>query len=507
MDPGPAKMGTSAPQRWLPSLVSGGLLTLAVAVAARIAELPIQWVPGGDSDEINVLTLIVGIMLPACLFWWLLVGRSGRAGILRGGVTGVLVACLSYPAVALVAEFLQPDWQSRSGAPLLLERLAHVLELSGFGLLTTGFATTIVLALVGMLTGAVEGHLAKPRRPTDAAEWPRRITSHAFQALAFGATAVVILLVAAFIWLSLLPIEPLSPQGGAPPAASYADAIVAFAALRERESAMALHPRCGSMLLTHGQKVERVVVFFHGLTNCPAQADELAPFFFAEGYNVLVPRLPGHGEADPLTMALADITAENLADTAASSIALAHGLGEDVIVLGLSAGGTMAAHQAQNDGTIATSLAVAPFFAPSIVPQWAAPAATNLLLRMPNLMVWWDPRAPYSSQEMDYAYPRFATHALAQIMRLGRIVSTEARADAPLTPHIGFLLNEADLAINNRLAQRVAAAWRGHGHPVELEVIPYAKRLPHDLIDPRQADAAVDIVYPILAEMISSSSP
>lgn len=504
-NPGRTNIGAQA-QRWLVSLVAGCLLTLAAAMAALLAGIPIQWVPNGDSGNINILTLSAGIMLPACLLWWLLVTRRDRGGVLRGGVTGVLVACLSYPSVTLLAEFLQPDWQSRSGVPSLLERLEHVLALSGFGLLTTGFAATMVLALAGMLAGVIQDRLFG-RRPMDSgAARPQGIFSRAFRALVFCATAMVVMLVASFLWLSLLPIDSISAQANHPPAATHEDAIATFTALREREAGMELHPRCGSKLLTHGEKVEHIVIFFHGLTNCPAQADELAPFLFAQGYNVLVPLLPGHGRADPLTLALADVTAEDLVDTAASSIALAHGLGQDVIVLGLSAGGTMASHEAQHDGTIGTSVAVAPFFAPGIVPQWAAPAATNLLLRLPNLMVWWDPRAPYSSPEMDYAYPRFATHALAQIMRLGQIVCLEANAGAPRTPHIGFLLNDADLAVHNGFAQRVAAAWRGHGHAVDVQVLPDTKRLPHDLIDPRQADAAVDIVYPLLVEMMPPGS-
>lgn len=500
------KIGT--PQRWLLSLVAGCLLTLAAVTATFVAEIPIQWVPNGDSGQITVLTLAAGVMLPACLLWWLLVARTGRGGMLRGGVTGVLVACISYPSVTFLAEFLQPDWQSRSGAPALVERLEHVLELSAFGLLTTGFAATILLALVGMLTGAVLGHISGRGLPANAgAARSRGLVGRAFQALAFCAAAVVMLLAGVFLWLSLLPIERISAQADYPPAISHADAITAFTALREREAGMALHPRCGSKLLSHGEKVERVVVFFHGLTNCPAQADELAPFLFEQGYNVLVPLLPGHGQADPLTLALADVTAEDLVDTAAMSIALAHGLGNDVIVLGLSAGGTMASHQAQHDGTIGTSVAVAPFFATGIIPQWAAQAATNLLLRLPNLMVWWDPRAPYSSPEMDYAYPRFATHALAQIMRLGQIVYIEANVEPPRAAHVGFLLNEADLAIHNGFAQRVAAAWRGHGHAVDVQVLSSTKRLPHDLIDPRQSGAAVDIIYPMLVKMISSGGP
>lgn len=72
------------------------------------------------------------------------------------------------------------------------------------------------------------------------------------------------------------------------------------------------------------------MIFFHGLTRCPAQADELADRLFAMGYNIYIPRLPGHGEADPLTLSLREVTAEQLAGLAEDSISLGRGLGDEV---------------------------------------------------------------------------------------------------------------------------------------------------------------------------------
>ena len=40
-----------------------------------------------------------------------------------------------------------------------------------------------------------------------------------------------------------------------------------------------------------------------------------------------------------------------------------------------------------------------------------------------------------------------------------------------------------------------------------LRVLPQSDGLPHDLIDPRQPDAAVDIIYPMLLEMMSADAP
>ena len=120
------------------------------------------------------------------------------------------------------------------------------------------------------------------------------------------------------------------------------------------------------MLLTHGAKVGKVVVYFHGLTNCPGQADKLAPQLFALGYNVYVPRWPGHGEGGP------DDAVAGRSDRGSrwwraptDAIDLAQGLGDEVIVIGMSAGGTMTALGGAVSRRCHRHLAVSPFLGPA----------------------------------------------------------------------------------------------------------------------------------------------
>jgi esterase/lipase len=330
-------------------------------------------------------------------------------------------------------------------------------------------------------------------------------------AFIFGGLIViaVVFLAGAFLWLSWLPIDAQNFSARTTEtvsASTYTDAISDFRKVRAGEATMSLHPLCGSTLFTHGKKVARAVVFFHGLTNCPAQADKFAEQLFALGYNVYIPRLPGHGEADPLTLALAQVTAEDLAGTAVDAVNLAGGLGDEVVVVGLSAGGIMSAWLAQNNSQADKAVLVAPFFGPGVVPSWALRAATNLLLLAPNMMIWWDASETDGNPAMDYAYPRFATHALAQVMRLGLIAEAGARTNSPAVSAIGVLLNEADESVNNQLTEDIVAAWRDHGQEVALYILPSSRNLPHDLIDPRQEDADIEFVYPLLNDMISRQS-
>ncbi|WP_127751644.1 hypothetical protein [Devosia sp. 1566] len=177
-----------------------------------------------------------------------------------------------------------------------------------------------------------------------------------------------------------------------------------------------------------------------------------------------------------------------------------------MIITGLSAGGTITTFETQNDSTLAGAISVAPFLGPAFLPPWATQAATNLLLLLPNMMLWWNPETPYSSPRMPYVYPRFATRAVAELMRLGRITAAQAGWEAPAAQGIGFLLNEADHSVNNAQARQLVAQWREDGRTVDLRFLPQADGLPHDVIDPREPHGAVSIVYPILLDMIAVDS-
>jgi F0F1-type ATP synthase membrane subunit c/vacuolar-type H+-ATPase subunit K len=490
---------------WFNSLAAGLFLAFVALVVAPIAGLDVRWTPGSDGGGITAIVLFVGVLGTGWVLWALLPARPGGHSIRRGGIVGVLTACLSYPVVLLLAEFFQADWQSGADATTIFGRIVQVLVLAGLALLTTGFLAVLLLGLAGIVAGAIEGRTA-PAAPDQTSRRPS-LAGRIIRAFSYVVLGLVALLTLSFFGLSFWPIEPIAAPTPPAAATTHDEALEAFALIEAEEATLDLNPRCKTSLLTHGRKVKGVVIFYHGLTNCPAQADELAPMLFALGYNVLVPRLPGHGMADSMTLALADVDAEDFVATAETATALAHGLGEEVIVTGLSAGGAITAYQAQSDAELASSISMAPFLAPGGAPGWSIPAATNLILLLPNLMLWWDPRSPYpSSPPMDYAYPRFATHALAEVMRLGLVVSGAAKGEAPSAPHVGMLLNAADRSINNTVAEGLAASWEGNGVAVDLRMLPEALGLPHDMVDPRQATANTDVVYPVIVEMISAGT-
>ena len=71
-------------------------------------------------------------------------------------------------------------------------------------------------------------------------------------------------------------------------------------------------PGCGTIFLSHGRPTDHVIVFLHGLTNCPAQFDSLGRLCFERGATVIIPRLPRHGMADRMTDELSRSDANEL---------------------------------------------------------------------------------------------------------------------------------------------------------------------------------------------------
>lgn len=253
--------------------------------------------------------------------------------------------------------------------------------------------------------------------------------------------------------------------------------------------------------LDHGSKTPWCVVLFHGLTNNPHQFRELAPQIFAKGANVLVPRMPYHGYADRMTTALANLTAEDLITAGNAAVEEAKALGDNVAVLGLSMGGVISAHLAQFRDDIAVSVPIAPDFGLLRFPRWLTAILSRVFLKLPNLFLWWDPRVKGAILP-DTAYPRFATHALMQNLRLGGIVYDAAATTACKAGRVSIVVNPRDPGVNNAAAFETVKRWKDLcSGTVEYIEIPGLK-VNHDIIDPGNPDQQTAIVYPKLIEVL-----
>jgi len=284
------------------------------------------------------------------------------------------------------------------------------------------------------------------------------------------------------------------------PASSYAQAIERARAFMARDDASVMR-RARTALHVHGERRPLAVVLLHGYTNSPAQYATFAPLLVQRGINVFVPRMPEHGYADRMTKALAHLTAEMLVASASQALDIACGLGREVAVLGISMGGTLAAHAAQFR-SIARAVPVAPEFALLKLPHPLSRLAAGALRALPNFFLWWDPRVG-ERQTPATAYPRFSSRALAQTLRVGDAVYGAARREDPLAGRIVTVVNRADPAVNNKTTKSVSDEWAGRCggervRYVELSDLPTN----HDIIDPENALARTDMVYPKLLEAL-----
>lgn len=476
------------------NLLAGLLLTVGGLVAARFIGVQVAGLYDSTDGQLTWGALIAGIFIAGTLCWWLLVGTAQQPSLLRGGTAGAMAGLLSYPVVVAITAVFQ---RLPAGAGIV-DRLVAIAEISVFAIATTGFAAILVMAIAGALCALLLRRLYPDYREAQG------LALRLIRGLAATLGVLALVLMSVFVWLTLMPLDrgTLADPRMPGPAMSHDQAVAAFEAVLAAEAKLPLHPRCASKLLTHGSRQVEAIVFLHGVTNCPAQADELAPMLFDLGYNVYVPRLPGHGEADQMTYALAPLTAEDYVATTEEAIEIGRGLGDRVIVIGLSAGGALTMWSAQYRSDVQHTIAMAPFLGPNVVPAWANRAATNLLLLLPSMMLTWNPLEPMGPPDMDYAYPRVPTRALAQFMRIGEVVADSARTTAPAAQGLGVMVNEADYAVNNALARQVVELWRTHGRGVDLKVLPVSMRLLHDLIDPRQVDANTELVHKLLLEML-----
>jgi esterase/lipase len=295
--------------------------------------------------------------------------------------------------------------------------------------------------------------------------------------------------------------EPGTVQ--ADPATDYETAMTRFAQVQAQEKAdETLNPVCRSKLLTHGSKTERVIVLMHGMTNCPQQFVDLAPRFYQQGYNVLMPRMPRNGLADANTDALKYLTATELRDSTNTWVDIARGLGEHVTYLGLSVGGLMAAWVAQYRSDVNKAVIIAPSF--TISPRMGvglSKATMRLFLILPNVMTQ---RIMPFKDGPDHNYLGFATRGLGEMMRFGFTVYDASRTSRAAAQSVLVITNAADAAVNNKIVQQVAQRWQANGLE-RLDTYEFDARykLLHDLIDPGQRDQKVDVSYPILLDLIT----
>ena len=283
------------------------------------------------------------------------------------------------------------------------------------------------------------------------------------------------------------------------PATRFREAEQRIEALQNRPIPSPLNPVSQTIFLSHGVRTQRAVLLLHGYTNSPHQFRQLGQRFFEQGCNVLIPRMPHHGLAQRRNNALGKLTGEELVQYATEVCDIAIGLGEELTVMGLSAGGVLTGWLAAQRDDIDTAVLISPALGATGQSIRGIALLTRFALAMPNFNIWWGKRGDMSGES--HTYPRWATRGLAHIFRVGIVVQRTARRCPPLAKQLALVINENDAAISHPAEERLARDYERNGVGLKRYVFPKSADLDHDVIDPTHEKANIELVYPVLLEL------
>jgi len=305
-------------------------------------------------------------------------------------------------------------------------------------------------------------------------------------------------LLAIVILLALVPAGSGDLQPAADPADGYAEAERRVSEIQAGEEGRVCD-ECGTRLYSHGGRTDAVVVLIHGLSNSPRQFQEMGEQLYMAGYNVYIPRMPYHGLASHDVSELSRIRVNDLVGYADESVDIAAGLGDRVIVAGLSGGGSVVAWVAQNRGDVDKAVLIAPLVGIKQLPGFANGLFVNLFTRLPGI----DMASP-SEPEREHVYRGQSSRGVAEYLLLARGVVGQAREAPPAVDDITVIINGADDQVNNGMVESLAERWRGSGATITTYEFPGELGLPHDVIDVSNPDADTQVTYPAIIGLIES---
>lgn len=270
--------------------------------------------------------------------------------------------------------------------------------------------------------------------------------------------------------------------------------------IAQREQAFSdIRPGDGKRIIwagAKGVKTPLAIVYVHGFSASPAEIrpvpDEVAK---ALGANLFFTRLAGHGRDGA---ALAGASAEDWLFDMAEAMAVGRRLGERVVVIGTSTGGTLAALAATDpalNAGLAGTVLISPNFGVHGAAQWIldAPFVEHWGAAVAGETRAFTPLNAEQGKHWTTEYPTAALFPMARLIRAAR-GADYAQARTPLL----VLYAPADQVIDPARIPPVVEAWGGptQVEPREMQGDddPFAHVIAGDIMSPGQTEETIRII-------------
>ncbi|MFQ5623907.1 MAG: alpha/beta hydrolase [Paracoccaceae bacterium] len=242
------------------------------------------------------------------------------------------------------------------------------------------------------------------------------------------------------------------------------------------------------------ERTELAVIYLHGFS---ATSEELRPVpdrvAAAVGANLYFVRFAGHGRGGE---ALAEPSMNDWINDLAEAMAIGRRIGDRILIVGTSTGGTLAAYAAM-DGRINAGLAGVVLVSPNFGLRAAGsgflnmPYAQRLLPYLAGDTRTWEPVSDAQGRWWTTKYPTVALLPMAALVKF----TAGLRFGAARVPAL-FLVSDEDTVISVPAVRAVAGKWGGRSELVALELGPGDDPARHvlagDILSPGQTDAVVE---------------
>jgi len=241
-------------------------------------------------------------------------------------------------------------------------------------------------------------------------------------------------------------------------------------------------------------KTDYCIVYLHGFSASKQETAPLSQNLASElGANLFLTRLAGHGRSGP---AMSEPRMADWLDDVAEAIAIGERIGERLILVSASTGGTLstwAAAQPQFAEKIDGMIMVSPNYAirGASTGLMNMPWAETLLPMIMGAERSFEPINERQAQAWTSSYPSAAVFPMAALLRV-----VEGLDKSRITTPTLFIYSDADTVVVPDKTDQVVAAWGGPKRVIKIE----------NSSDPQNHVIAGDILSPNTTEVITQAA-